>query len=304
MLATDADVDRFIAGHFAGRATDVLALAAGEWSRAYACVLDGKEAVIRFGDHVDDFRKDQAMAARSSVRLPVPPVLEIGSAGDGYFAVSERVHGRPLDDLDATGMRRVLPRLLAALDATREMDVTASEGYGIWAPDGTAPAASWPRALLTVNGETARVPGWRAALAASPVGRSPFDQAYAKLQELAESLPDQRHLIHGDLLNRNVLVQGADITAVIDWGNALYGDWLYDAAWLIYWWPYYPQWRDIDITAELEEHWRRKGTLPADRHHRLRAYLLHIGLDAMAYTAYRGRWDDLSRIAKQTADLI
>jgi hypothetical protein len=25
--------------------------------------------------------------------------------------------------------------------------------------------------------------------------------------------------------NRNVLVQGSQITAVIDWGNALYGDW-------------------------------------------------------------------------------
>lgn len=304
MLTTDAEVDRFMAGHFAGRASGVRLLAAGEWSRAYACLLDGREAVIRFGDHVEDFHKDKVMAARGSVRLPIPRVHQIGFAGDGFFAVSERVHGRPLDDLDATGMRRVLPSLLAALDATREIDVTASKGYGVWAPDGTAPAANWPRALLAVSGETTRVPGWRAALAASPAGGNLFDQAYAKLRELAKSLPDGRHLIHGDLLNRNVLVKGADIAAVIDWGNSLCGDWLYDAAWLIYWWPYYPQWRDIDIAAELEEHWRRKGTLPADRHHRLRAYLLHIGLDAMAYTAYRGRWDDLSRIARQTADLI
>lgn len=30
----------------------------------------------------------------------------------------------------------------------------------------------------------------------------------AELAELAAGLPDQRHLIHGDLVNRNVLVQG------------------------------------------------------------------------------------------------
>jgi hygromycin-B 4-O-kinase len=303
MLLTDADVGRFFADQFGGRATDVRVLAAGEWSRAYACVLDGHEVVIRFGDHVEDFRKDQVMAARASARLPIPPILEIGPAGDGHFAVSERVHGQPLDDVGAAGMRAVLPALLAALDAMREIDVAAGKGYGIWAPDGTASAASWPQALLAISDETARVPGWHAALAASPVGTRPFERAYAKLQELAEGLPDQRHLIHGDLLNRNILVQGADIAAVIDWGNALYGDWLYDAAWLMWWWPYYPQWRDIDIGAELEEHWRRRGNLPPDRHNRLWAYLLHIGLDAMAYNAYRGRWNDLSLIAGQLSSV-
>ena len=47
-----------------------------------------------------------------------------------------------------------------------------------------------------------------------------------------------------------------------------------------------PQWQGIDITAELERHWDQHGGLPA-LHHRLQACLLHIGLDAMAYNAYR-----------------
>jgi hygromycin-B 4-O-kinase len=259
--------------------------------------------VIRFGDHVDDFRKDQVMADRSSAALPVPAVLEIGSAGDGYFAVSERACGQPLDDLDEAGMRAVLPRLFAALDAMRDMGLPAARGYGMWAPDGTAPACSWAEALLAVNKERARLPGWRAALARSPVGTGPFDRAYARLRELAEGLPDERHLVHRDLLSRNVLIQGADITAVIDWGNALYGDWLYDAAWLIHWWPYFPRWRDIDITAELERHWLQQGTAVPDRRRRLEACLLHIGLDLMSYTAYRGRWNDFSRVAEQTSRL-
>jgi hygromycin-B 4-O-kinase len=60
-------------------------LGAGEWSRAYTFVLDGREAVIRFGDHVEDFCKDQVMAMHCCAALPVPEVLEIGAAGDGYF---------------------------------------------------------------------------------------------------------------------------------------------------------------------------------------------------------------------------
>jgi hygromycin-B 4-O-kinase len=159
--------------------------------------------------------------------------LEIGAACDGYFAVSERAHGELLDGLDGPGMRAALPGLLAALDALREIDVSGSRGYGIWRPGGTGPSPSWAQALLAISDETPRVPGWRAALAGSPVGTRPFDQGYARLRELAEGLPDERHVIHGDLVNRNVLVQDSRITAVIDWGNALYGDWLYDAAWPI-----------------------------------------------------------------------
>lgn len=304
MPVTDAEARLFVAEYYGRRATDLCALGAGEWSRAYTLVLDGREAVIRFGGYVEDFRKDQVMAVRSCAALPIPAVIEIGAASGGYFAVSERVHGQLLDSLDGPGMRAALPGLLAALDALHAVDVSGTRGYGIWAPDGTGPAASWAQALLAISQETARVPGWRAALAASPVGIDRFDLGYARLRELAEGLPDERRIIHGDLVNRNVLVQGRRITAVIDWGNALYGDWLYDAAWLIFWWPWFPQWQGIDIAAELDQHWQQHGGLPLLLHRRLRACLVHIGLDAMAYNAYRGRWDDLARVTSQLSGLI
>src|SRR5262249_36525415 len=143
---TDAEAFRFVVGYYGRRATEVRVLGAGEWSRAYALVLDGREAVIRFGQHASDFRKDQVMAAHSSAALPVPSVLEIGAAGDGYFAVSERAHGRMLDGLHGAGMRAALPGLLAALDALRDIDVPAGRGYGIWAPEGTGPAPGWAQA--------------------------------------------------------------------------------------------------------------------------------------------------------------
>ena len=239
MPVTDAEAYRFVADHDGRRAADVRALGAGDWSRAYAFVLDGRAAVIRLGDHVEDFRKDQAMAVHSCAALPVPAVIDIRAAGDGYFAVSQRAPGELLDGLDGTGLRAALPCLLAALDALRAIDVSGTEGYGIWAPDGTGPAPSLAQALLAISQETARVPGWRAALAASPVGMRPFDRAYARLRELAEGLPDEPHIIHCDLLYRNVLVQGSQITAVIDWGNARYRDW----PWLTYWGPWLPQWQ-------------------------------------------------------------
>jgi hygromycin-B 4-O-kinase len=298
-----AEAQSFVTARYGRRAARLRLIGAGEWSQAYAFTLDGQESVIRFGRYGEDFLKDRVMAAYTTADLPVPAVRETGRAADGYFAVSDRAPGRLLNDLDEAAMRTALPGLLRALDTLRAVEIPGGSGYGIWAPDGTATAATWPQALLAVSQETTRVPGWRAALATSPTGPSAFRAGYARLQELVTGLPQSRHVIHGDLVNRNVLAEGTRITAVIDWGNALYGDYLYDAAWLIYWWPWFPAWQDIDIAGDLRRHWDSTGGTPADLEYRLLTYLIHIGLDAMSYDAFKHRPDDLARNATQVLEL-
>ena len=75
MSQTDAEACQFVADHYGRRAAGIRLLGAGEWSRAYRLVLDGRDAVIRFGNHVEDFRKDQVMATHNSAALPIPPVI-------------------------------------------------------------------------------------------------------------------------------------------------------------------------------------------------------------------------------------
>jgi hygromycin-B 4-O-kinase len=70
-----------------------------------------------------------------------------------------------------------------------------------------------------------------------PERARPFDAAVARLKDMVASCPEERHLIHSDLLHYNVLVAGDQISAVFDWGCALYGDLLYDVAWLTFWAP-------------------------------------------------------------------
>ena len=300
----EAGARHFIADRHGDRASRLALLGAGEWSRAYAFMLDGQAAVARFGAYGGDFAKDQVMARFNSPDLPIPAVMELGRTAHGYFVVSARAFGMLLDELDEAGMRAVLPSLLRALDAIRDIDVADSTGYGIWAPDTTGPHPSWQAALLPIADDHDRIPGWRRALDTSPAAAEAFAKAHARLQSMLAALPGARHIIHGDLLNHNVLVNGSGISGVIDWGNAAYGDWLYDAAWLLYWWPWYPAWRRIDIRAELDQHWKAGGGLPADLESRLRCHQLHIGLDAMTYNAFTGRLDELARNAEQTMALI
>lgn len=279
-----------IAGHVArtvlGAADPPVPLAAGAWSTAYALTVAGRAAVLRVSRHGGDFAKDEAVAAAVRGMLPVPAVTARGEAGGWAYAVSERLTGTPLDDLPADALTAVLPDLFEVMDAVSGIDV-GGRGYGIWDASRVAPHRSWPEYLLAVEHETPRVPGWRAALAASDVGLEPFERGLAALRRLAPGLPDERRMVHHDLLARNVLAGGDRISGVLDWGSACFGDPLYDAAWLLYCWGWYPQWSSIDIEAAIGRRWNPD---PAA----LRAYRIHIGLGSIGYCATRDRWDDVA----------
>jgi hygromycin-B 4-O-kinase len=246
-----AEAELFLKNHYGSRAGELAPLANGEWSQAYTFKLDGGECVIRFGQHGEDFAKDETMSRFLCPSLPIPRVLEVGKAATGFFSVSQRAYGVVLDDLDFSGMTAALPSLLRSLDACGRIDLSRSHGYGVWKPDGIAPYDSWPEALLAVAEDNDRLVGWRSRLKTFPAAYASFQAGYERLSELVEGLPQPRQIIHGDLLHNNVLVQGDRISAVLDWGNSLYGDALYDAAWLLYWWPWYPAWAGIDIRHEL-----------------------------------------------------
>jgi hygromycin-B 4-O-kinase len=312
VIADVARVEAFLATRFGSDTSDVAPLGMGVWSKAFAFRRAGRDYVIRFGAHQEDFRKDRLAARYAGPALPIPRVVEIGEAFGGTYAISERVFGTYIDDVDEAQMRALLPSLFAALDAARLADLSGTTGYGGWDADGTAPYPSWRSALVDVANDrpTDRIHGWRERLAASPVGVGPFEEAYRHLLALADQVPEERHLIHSDLLHYNVLVEADRITGVLDWGCAMYGDFLYDLAWLCFWQPrqgandvWYPAWPRIDFRAEAARHYAAFGLDVPHFAERLRCCQIHIGLAGQAYQAYAGDWADLQDTAQHTLDV-
>jgi hygromycin-B 4-O-kinase len=301
-----ADAEAFLVARLGRGVSKVSPVGEGAWSRAYGFRRDGAAYIIRFSALDEDFHKDRLAAGYSSPDLPIPAVVEIGETGDGFFAISERASGGFLDDLDEGQMRRMLPALFTAFDAARRVDLSMSTGYGIWGVDGNAPHATWRAALLAIAEDQPgeRTHGWRERLVASPTGSRPFDEALARLDALVPDVAEERHLIHNDLLNFNVLVEGERISAVIDWGCAMYGDFLYDLAWFEFWSPWYPAWHAIDFRGEAARHYAAIGLAVPRFEERLTCCQLHIGLASLAYNAFKERWDALEETARRTRDVV
>jgi hygromycin-B 4-O-kinase len=300
-----ADAEAFLAARFGRDISEVSPIGQGAWSRAYAFRCGGTEYIVRFSAQDEDFRKDSIAARYSSRKLPIPAVIEIGEADDDFFAISERAAGGFLDDLDQGQMRGILPALFSALDAARQVDLSMSSGYGSWGVDGNAPHASWRAALLAIAEDrpAERTHGWRERLKASPTSSEPFDEAFRLLDALIPHGAVERHLIHSDLLNFNVLVEEGRISAVIDWGCAMYGDLLYDLAWFEFWSPWYPAWRGIDFRDEAARHYAAIGLDVPRFGERLTCCQIHIGLAAQAYNAFKERWDALEETARRTLEV-
>jgi hygromycin-B 4-O-kinase len=302
MYLTAQQIKAFLGTQYKQEIDGVCRIGGGEWSQAFAFQCGGAEYVVRFGAHKEDFEKDHRVARFASPDLPVPKVTAIGEAFSGYFAISERVYGEMLDALDVEKMHRIVPAVFQTLDAMRTIDLSSTEGYGPWNASGNAPFHSWAEYLLSVETDdpSRRTHGWRDLLARSPVGDGAFQQAFARLKQLANRYAVERHMIHSDLLNSNVFIAQDRISAVIDWGNAMYGDFLYDLAWFSFWAPWYPAMHGIDWEAQARQHFAFLDFTVAHMEERLLCCKIHIGLDAQAYNAFRQRWDELGMNAKRT----
>jgi hygromycin-B 4-O-kinase len=285
--------------------TDVVALVAGEWSSAFAYRHGGQAWIIRFSAFDEDFRKDERVARHASPDLPIPRIVDVGSVGDGFYAISERRSGEALETIDSSHLEQLLPSLLRTLDAIRLADVRDSTGMGGWGADGAGGYPTWRTMLLDAGRDdpSMRTRGWTSRLANSPTGDRPFRRTLAALTSLAADLPEPRHLIHSDLMNRNVLVRRARISAVFDWGSAMYGDFLYDLGWVDFWAPWSPGWDGVDILGAAVRHYDSIGLDVPQFAERLRACQIHIGLTGQAYQAFRGRHADLERTAARTLDV-
>lgn len=273
-------------------------LGGGAWSRAYGFTVDGRDLVARFGRWREDYEADQRAMAWSGPDLPVPRVIEVGDAFGGAYALSERHHGRFLEDLDATTLTGLVPALVALFEALRALPAPARrDGEATW-------REFLVRSLDDVPG--GRVSGWRPRLAADPDLEGLWSAGEAALRQLLPACPELHHVLHLDLLHGNVLVAGDGhrLEAVYDWGCTMVGDYAYELAWFEFWSPAHAGLAAVDVAGTVLAHLRTTDADLDRIDERRRAYQIHIGLAHLAYHAFDGDDDALRWVAERMRPIV
>jgi len=89
---------------------------------------------------------------------------------------------------------------------------------------------------------TTRNAGWRAALSGDPELERLFRACEARIAQVRDACVERRHVVHGDLLYQNVLVDddASRVTGVFSWKRSVRGDFLYDTAYCTFFSRWYP----------------------------------------------------------------
>lgn len=241
------DVQQLLENALGSTVSSVEAISEGHLSQAYRLQADGQRLIARFNRSRDSFDKDRrAQQLFGSTPLPIPRIQMIQALGDYYLALSDEAPGRSLTNLARDEHRALVPAVIEVLVAIAAVDVAPWPGYGSWNAEGSANERSWQEELLSINNRAPHglYENWQRLFRTAALEQDVWELLFSHLERAAESAPEQRWLVHHDFGGSNLLAADGQITAVIDWGNAAYGDLVYDLAPLTFWWG------DFDWEAE------------------------------------------------------
>jgi aminoglycoside phosphotransferase (APT) family kinase protein len=246
--------------------------------------VNGRQWVLRepppgthSGSAHDVAREARIVASLAGSGVPVPRVIGTGTApGGAAFFAMERVPGAPLesegeaaalspDERYELGLAVI--RTLASLHTLDPVGV----GLGDLGSSSATPYVQRQIRRLTAN--------WEAVGQASA-----HDATWHFVRDgLVAGAPTcaPTVIMHGDFRLSNLLVQGARITAVLDWELCTLGDPLADLAWLL------DDWRQPDDPAISMPSPTRAGDFP-DRATMTDEYCRATGFDVSRIGYYRG----------------
>ncbi|NQW16494.1 MAG: aminoglycoside phosphotransferase family protein [Chloroflexi bacterium] len=307
MIKPTVDIDwltELLRDQFGQSPANLAAIESGLIASVFSFEIDGKGFVIRIAtaQHAESLKKDQFIAGMlSPTAIPVPIVLHTGTMDDLHFAIAPKLPGVQLDQLPRQEYLNLVPAMIENLDDIRLVDVNSTQKYGYFDGEGVGPSESWPEYLLGIKDEQPEgtyYGKWHHLFNETFMDREFFDHVHNRMAALMEFCPSDRYLVHSDYGWDNVLAQDGKITAVLDWANALLGDFLYDVAWMDIYSP------ELDLRTQFKEHFRLHGVQVDNYEQRILAYQLHISLESQMFCSMMDGLDNYKWICDRTNYLL
>jgi hygromycin-B 4-O-kinase len=281
-----ATVEAFLRQHLGMPVEAVQGLRGGEICTAFAYSLAGERYVVRFSASESGFVHDRLAWERfAPTGIPIPQIYEIGRFGEQAFAISQYAPHHTIWHLPIARQEALAPALVEMLDRIHQLDIRVTVGYGDVDDSGVGRYPSWTAYLGAVAAEDPDdfYGRWSRLFDESFLERPLCEQLHAQMIGHLPYCPWEPSLVHGDFGFDNVVVDGERITAVLDWANMKYGDFLFDVAWLNFW-PSPVRYEDL-----FRRYYAERGRAVPHYEERLRCYTCHIGLVALRFFAHTGQ---------------
>lgn len=249
----------------------------GESSQVFSFQASSGDFIIRVNMwSTSGFEKDSyAFNYFKTENILIPEIIEIGKIDEKYnFAISKKAKGATINNLCDEEYHKTFPNLLNILDAIHCTDINNSSGYGRWSNDGIAPYNSWKEFIFSVQ----RWVQNKDVFTNSFLEKDVWEIIFKKMAKLAELCPEERYLVHGDYGNNNVTAEDGKVTGVFDWADSLYGDFVYDIAWMTFWL------KSKEKQQSLEKYYEERNI--KNFAERLFCYKLRIALGSMSFYSF------------------
>ncbi len=256
----------------------------GEESHAFAFQNGGEPFICRVNHSAASFEKDRYCWRQfGSDALPIPEIISIHHSEGYAICVSRRARGCTLQDLPASALPAIVKAVSATMVTMAQAPLSDAAGFGCFDASGKGQHPTWADHIGSIA-DPHRY-DWHALRNLVP--RRWVEQHMRLILDWIPHCPEVRALVHGDFGSNNVLTDGAVITGVIDWSEAMFGDPRYDIANIFFWRPW------LACMEAQASHFERRPLWMAANASALTCYQVRIGLQQVYETALQGDEQDM-----------
>jgi len=303
-LISESELLALLTERFGTPVSQIKPIASGQVATGFFFTVNGEEYVIRFTQEnlAQTLYKDQYVCSHLlPPHIPSPTFVCVSTDNETTYAITHRVPGKILDAFSDQEYEQLVPSIIETLDHIHQTNIDNTSGFGAFDENGQGLYASWSEFLLNVAEEKEAgdfYGDWHRYFEESFLERDLFDKIYAEMKALLPCCPTERQLVHADYAFSNVLAKDGKITAVLDWANAYFGDFLYDVAWLDFCKP------EVDYNGRFQEFYQAQNRVVPNFEERMRCYYCYICLDGFRFCGVTNQKESYQWVRTRILELL
>lgn len=253
----------------------------GELSKVFSFIVKDQPYIVRFRNNNESLIKANYMYRTYGGQLLIPAVVKIGKIDEIFFCISKKAKGKPISSCSDSEQTIILNDVARHFTNMSNIKVDLSQGYGWISPYGFASYKSWEEALASffTEDQDGFYKDWTSLYKTSFLEKSLFEEGYLAMMQLAKYSPNTPHLVHGDFHLGNMIFNEKEVTGIVDWELAMYGDFMFDLAGLHFWAPH------LEFPQKVRNLWLESGKDIMNFQERLHCHMLFKAVDGLRFYA-------------------